>query len=56
MTRGEQLENLNRELIEILKKGNLTIQEVNANNDVLLSHPDFDKIIDIISCIEELVE
>ena len=51
-----KIDSLNKELADILAKEGLTIENINNNNDLLLFHPDFDKIIDIILCIEECNE
>ena len=55
MNKQEQIESFTKELVELLKKGNVHLEEVYRNPDILLNHPDFDKVVDILSTIEELL-
>jgi hypothetical protein len=49
------VEQLVKELLCVLKKGNVTLEEVVKSPSILLTHPDFDKAIDILAALEDLL-
>lgn len=49
----EKVDKLTRELLELLKKGNIMIEEVVLRPEILSEHPDFDKAIDILAALDE---
>jgi len=54
-TKEEKISKLTEELLELLKEGNITIEELIKDPDFLVTHPDFDKAIDILASIEDLL-
>jgi hypothetical protein len=55
MSKKRKLEKLVKEFIVLLERGNITLEEVSGNCDLLLSHPDFDKAIDILAAMDDLL-
>lgn len=53
---SSKTEKLTKELLELLKKGNITLEETVKNPSILLTHPDFDKAIDILAQLDEEVK
>ena len=54
--RQEKLEKLTQEFVELLRRGNICLEDLSGNSDLLLTHPDFDKAIDLLSAMDELLE
>lgn len=55
MNKQEEIEVLVKELIELLKEGNISLQEVYEDYSVLMNHPDLDKAIDVLAALEDLL-
>jgi len=54
MTKQEKINNLTKELVDLLKEGNITIEELVKDPEFLVTHPDFDKAIDILAALDDL--
>ena len=50
----KKINKLTEEFINLLKKGNITLEEITKDPTFLVTHPDFDKAIDILTELEEL--
>ena len=48
-----KVDKLAKEFLELLKKGNIAIEEVVLRPENLMEHPDFDKAIDLLAAIED---
>ena len=50
-----KIEDLVEEFVELLKEGNIQLEQVVGDPFLLASHPDFDRAIDILSELEETI-
>jgi hypothetical protein len=50
---SEKADKLMQEFIDLLKEGNITLDEVVHMPEVLGHHPDFDKAISILAALED---
>lgn len=50
---SEKADKLMQEFLELLKEGNIALDEVVHMPEVIGHHPDFDKAIDLLAAIED---
>jgi len=55
MNKDQEISRLSEEFVELLKKGNVSLRQINENPEELADHPDFDKAIDLLAALDDLV-
>lgn len=56
MKKAEKISDLTKEFVDLLKKGNITLEELYKDPTFLATHPDFDRAIEILATLDDLYE